>query len=402
MKEHIKAVLNFTPELTEHPQYNPPSDMGEVRAVTFSLPPLFDKEYETFAYIGFPKTSRSKVPAVVLVHGGLGHAFFDWVRLWNARGYAAIAMDMEGYYPKETDMKKVNADGKVAFTHGAYGAFARENLADSPVNDAMDSMDKPVEAQWMFHCIAKAILAHNILRQDERVDKVGICGISWGSIITSLTIGYDLRFDFAVSIYGGGYMLKNQGFCGDNFRSAGVSGDTYLAEARFNQVKIPTLFLCSDADAAFSVDANSLSYSAVAENNKDTRFSIVNGFKHGQDEASHRIESFFFADTVCMGQPSLIGFKTAPAGREVRAEVTGDVLEANAYYLTKPLQYSTRDEGEGRWPDEAFKKVTCSLKNNVISCTLPDEAHSFFVTLTGEREGKPYFISSALTACDEM
>lgn len=30
---------------------------------------------------------------MVLVHGGEGTAFAKWVRLWNERGYAAIAMD---------------------------------------------------------------------------------------------------------------------------------------------------------------------------------------------------------------------------------------------------------------------------------------------------------------------
>ena len=32
----------------------------------------------------------------VLVHGGGGTAFDAWVRLWNDRGYAAIAMDLAG------------------------------------------------------------------------------------------------------------------------------------------------------------------------------------------------------------------------------------------------------------------------------------------------------------------
>ena len=38
--------------------------------------------------------------AVVLVHGGGGTAFSEWVKLWAKRGYAAIAMDLAGCGPK--------------------------------------------------------------------------------------------------------------------------------------------------------------------------------------------------------------------------------------------------------------------------------------------------------------
>ena len=52
------------------------------------------KPTRVFAYYGAPKvTAGKKVSAMVLVHGGGGTAFDVWVRLWNSRGYAAIAMD---------------------------------------------------------------------------------------------------------------------------------------------------------------------------------------------------------------------------------------------------------------------------------------------------------------------
>ncbi len=36
---------------------------------------------------------------IVLIHGGGGTAFSDWVWLWAKRGYAAIAMDLSGHRP---------------------------------------------------------------------------------------------------------------------------------------------------------------------------------------------------------------------------------------------------------------------------------------------------------------
>ncbi len=53
---------------------------------------------------------------------------------------------------------------------------------------------------WMYHAVGQTILAANALRADSRVaaDKVGVTGISWGGVISSITIGWDNRFAFAV------------------------------------------------------------------------------------------------------------------------------------------------------------------------------------------------------------
>ena len=53
----------------------------------------------------------------------------------------------------------------------------------------------------MYNAVSQAILAHNILRADEKVDssRIGITGISWGGVITSLAIGYDTPLCFCDS-----------------------------------------------------------------------------------------------------------------------------------------------------------------------------------------------------------
>ena len=54
-----------------------------------------------FAFVGIPDTATKEkpVPGVVLIHGGGGTAFPDWVKMWNDKGYAAIAIDTEGNIP---------------------------------------------------------------------------------------------------------------------------------------------------------------------------------------------------------------------------------------------------------------------------------------------------------------
>lgn len=51
-----------------------------------------------------------KVPGMVLVHGGGGTAFEDWVQLWVQRGYAAIAMDTCGQVPVGSNAHWVHDD----------------------------------------------------------------------------------------------------------------------------------------------------------------------------------------------------------------------------------------------------------------------------------------------------
>ena len=35
----------------------------------------------------------------MLIHGGCGTVFADWVKMWNDMGYAAIAIGTEGKIP---------------------------------------------------------------------------------------------------------------------------------------------------------------------------------------------------------------------------------------------------------------------------------------------------------------
>ncbi|MCX6946111.1 MAG: hypothetical protein NT173_15330, partial [Opitutales bacterium] len=83
-------VFAKAPRAGEAPGFNEPG----VRAVLFDGPAYQGKPTRVFAWIGFPKLEPGrKAPGMVLVHGGGGTAFADWVRLWTSRGYAAIAMD---------------------------------------------------------------------------------------------------------------------------------------------------------------------------------------------------------------------------------------------------------------------------------------------------------------------
>jgi len=152
-----------------------------------------------FAWWGLPAgaSAAKKVPAMVLVHGGGGTAFAHWVKLWNDRGYAAIAMDTCGKIPKG------ERDGKPHPTHAWSGPAGWEA--------SVAQMKGPAGDRWTYHAVAAILRCHSFLAARPEVDaaRTGITGISWGGYLTSIAMGVDHRFKFAAPVYGCGFYWLN-------------------------------------------------------------------------------------------------------------------------------------------------------------------------------------------------
>ncbi|WP_025763709.1 hypothetical protein [Dyadobacter tibetensis] len=72
-----------------------------VESILFQSVDYRGRPTEVFAYCSNPdmltgKISSKKYPGVMLLHGGGGKAFQEWVEKWAAQGYAAIDMDFGG------------------------------------------------------------------------------------------------------------------------------------------------------------------------------------------------------------------------------------------------------------------------------------------------------------------
>jgi dienelactone hydrolase len=183
--------LDVTPKSWPAEDVKPESG---VRSVWIEGEDYKGKKTRFFAYYGLPQnaTESKKCPAMVLVHGGEGTAFADWVRLWNSRGYAAIAMDTCGAIPLRDPVTNRRKRHEWSGPEG-WGRFssAKENPKD----------------QWTYHAVASVIRSHNFLCSMPEVDRyrVGITGISWGGYLTCIAAGVDERYLFAVPVYGCGY-----------------------------------------------------------------------------------------------------------------------------------------------------------------------------------------------------
>jgi cephalosporin-C deacetylase-like acetyl esterase len=82
---------------------------GTVRAIYYDALTWNGKPTRVFAWIGLPAKREGKVPGMVLVHGGGGTAFKEWVQKWNDQGFAAVSIAVEG----QTDVdEKKEAKGR--------------------------------------------------------------------------------------------------------------------------------------------------------------------------------------------------------------------------------------------------------------------------------------------------
>ena len=186
----VRGISSPSPTRRNGLSSNVPTS-SDVKAITFSGLPFRGKPTRVFAWLGIPKLENGqKAPAMVLIHGGGGTAFDEWVRLWIKRGYAAIAMDTCGQVPV-----------------GTYGKWYRRR-AGRPAGLGRPRPDRsPREDQWTYHAVADAILAHSLIRSLPEVDpeRTGVTGISWGGYLTCIVAGVDHRFRLAVPVYGCGY-----------------------------------------------------------------------------------------------------------------------------------------------------------------------------------------------------
>lgn len=187
-------------ELYSSPSYTEAEGFNEsgAKAVFYDSIDWKGKKVKVFAWIGIPEHKKGeKVPGIVLVHGGGGTAFADWVRLWTSRGYAAIAIDTCGGTPAWSENSHCRNPWPRHEFSGPHGW-----------GDSFNESDLPEKDQWPFHAVAAVVRAHSLLRSFKEVDadKIGITGISWGGVLTCISAGVDKRFAFAAPVYGCGHL----------------------------------------------------------------------------------------------------------------------------------------------------------------------------------------------------
>ena len=209
-----------------------------------------------FAYYAAPqgKPPEGGWPAVVCAHGGGGSAYPEWARKWNSRGYAAIAMDLEGHLP----------GGK---SHQVEGNFptGKQHKNSGPARiDWFGDRDLPDKEQWFYQAVADVIRANSLLRSFPEINpqKIGLTGISWGGTIVATVAGVDPRFAFVIPVYGAGFIHESdnpglaQWFPPKNMTAKQFEDykTKWDPSAHLPRAKMPMLFVTSVADPVFQID----------------------------------------------------------------------------------------------------------------------------------------------------
>jgi len=245
-----------------------------VQAIWIDALPLQGRPTKAFAYLG--------------------------VKMWTARGYAAIAVDLEGQIPTR------DATGKAwirtdSLGHAWGGGPARHGNAFG------DAIDRSFEEQWPYHAVADTILAYSLLASRPEVDpaRIGLVGISWGSVVCSIVGGIDDRPAFVVPQYIGGFLNLDSAWC--EFMKQRPEtwvwdpANFYAGPATDRNTK--WLWINGSNDAYGTPPMMNASQEATAPRSWLT---ISPTLGHGHIWAADKVgEIYAFADAVTRGKPQL-------------------------------------------------------------------------------------------------
>ena len=273
------------PAFERAPQYDR-QDQG-VEACFLQSVSYNDAPTYVFAYAGIPATATKEnpVPGVVLIHGGGGTAFSDWVKMWNDRGYAAIAIDTEGCIP--TESASLSSASDVAF---------ESIMHHGPDNTGYKDYAKSANEQFLYHAIAGAIVANSFLSSLEQVDgsRIGLTGISWGGVIATNAVAYDDRFAFAAPVYGAVAMTGSSGLFGtlyDNYPRCSFLWDNV---EMLRNCRTPILFINWEGDPFFAVDATEKCVNTAM----NAGMMLIPNLQHGHLQGANIQEIFIFANNA--------------------------------------------------------------------------------------------------------
>ena len=329
-----------------------------------------------FAYYATPGmldgniSGDKKLPGIILVHGGGGMAFRDWVVQWAKRGYAALALDTRGN----------GADKK----HIAGGC--EEKGGETPYFD----VTLPLKEQWLYQAVGDVIKAHTLLLSFPEVDKkrTAITGISWGGVLTCIVSSLDARFKVAVPVYGCGFLGESGRMKQQLDALAEKDRDTWLAQydpsVYLSRMKRPILFLNGTNDVHFYL--SSMTRSAALA--KKSRLLIKRGLRHSHKYGWSNEEISAFVNQYLGKEGALPCIRKESIGNGV---VKGQV--SSPVSIEKVTLYYTTSEGAVA-DTYHWRSVSGDLYGRNWEVTVPDGAKIWFVNLTDTRgyqiSGKVY------------
>jgi len=364
--------------LSQAPNFEWLDEKGPVRTLFYEGEVYGETATRVFAYYATPgtlagDTSQDKnLPGVVLVHGGGGTAFREWVEMWAKRGYAAIAMDLAGQRPIEGTNAHA-PENRVRLSRGGPNQGDEEKFGH---------IGDPVTEQWPYHAVANVIRAHSLLRSFPEVDadRTAVTGISWGGYLTCIVAGVDSRFRAAVPVYGCGFLHDNSAWLDRLGKMDEADRERWIElwdPSRYlPAVSMPIFFVNGTNDFAYPLDSYQKSIDAVTAP-KQTRITV--NMPHGHPPGWAPEEIGLFVDQHLRG-----GDPLAELGAP---RVVGDKVQLD-FKSSVPLKaaelHTTTDDGtinKRMWQSQAG-----TIDGQTITTPAPPKgATAWFITVTDER-----------------
>ena len=340
---------------------------GTIRSLHYEGPSFGSKpKTRVFALYASPATlagrdaGKHEFPGIVLVHGGGGRAYPEWVELWAKRGYAAIAMDLYGNGP----------DGK--------------RLPDGgPGPGAGMLAPHDVTGMWPYHAVADVILAHSLLIGLPEVDpeRTAMTGISWGGFMACVVAGLDQRFKAVVPVYGCGHILDSTALSGPLWRLAAEDREKWVElfdpSNYLGAAKMPMFFVTGAKDFAFSLGMLDKS---VRLPSGPVSLRVGPGMQHGHGAGSKPSEIHSFIDAhINNGVPLPAIGEPVADGEKVRARVkTATGLVSGALHYTT----DKTPNKERKWQQTAAQVVG----DSVVADAPPAGTQIWYLSVRDERE----------------
>jgi dienelactone hydrolase len=341
-----------------------------------------------FAFYASPITlgdakPGAKFPGVVLIHGGGGTAFADWVHLWAKRGYAAIAMDLSGSRPPDPAFDPETGAPLGRPAENRFRARLPDGGPDHGHPEKFDSIGGDTSNHWPFHAAASVIRAHTLLRSFPEVDaeRTAVTGISWGGYTTCLVASLDDRFKAAVPVYGCGFLHEGESVQKPSIDKLGELRAKWVQEydpgSLLPRCRVPILFVNGTNDVHYPLDSYMKSYNVVP-GEKHLRIQIK--MPHGHPPGWAPKEIGIFIDSKCRaGLPLPVPGKPVIEGNQIKL-----TCEAAVALKQAELNYTT--DG-GLRSDRNWITVPAAIAGKVITAPRPPaDANTWFLTVTDERD----------------
>ncbi|WP_165901851.1 alpha/beta hydrolase family protein [Reinekea marinisedimentorum] len=348
---------------------------GELQAIFFDALDYEGNSTRAYAWIGIPADITTPVPAMVLVHGGGGTAYSDWVEEWNERGYAAISIAVEG----QTD----EASSTGGWSKHEWAGPSRSGIYND-ANPERSSLYVDVPDQWMYHAVADTILANSLLRSIDVIDadKIGVMGISWGGVITSTVMGLDDRFALAIPVYGCGHLYDAENWWSNTLSYNTLYKEVWDPMVRMDNATMPSLWLSWSGDNNFGMDSFAYSYEAAAG---DHMVSLIPDMGHGHGAGWNPSDSYEFAESIF--STGISWFEQISLSEDAQP---GDDVSMNFISTKELTSYSLRyTTGTGFTGDLDWLDETATLTESIdgsysIDATLPDGTTGWYFSLTDD------------------